>query len=291
MKGFLPEDFKRMRFNIYDLPKETSVVDKFPELLRYEEFKKKEVFIPDSPAKLTGAHLPADHVHRYIILCYDKGSPLLKEPDLNKRKRIAAELAGMKYSDTKKESGARKIRACQSEMANKMMLRIIRSCHDLEYALLTSITEHYWTTIAQINSPEVWNKDGDVLKDTETKNKLGEQLFNLMGKIKEMSKDIFHGDETLLYTADEMNEEEAEESSGYPEMYARKARKKKQKIKATPHDSEDDTHQEQEEEITAQEAPVNEMPVSDWPQEVLQPTLPERNTEAEPKKEPEDPFA
>lgn len=76
------EEFKLMKFNVYDLPVGTDIVTHFPELKSYKEFSEYK----DKEKNL---------VFRYVFFCYDKNSPLIKlYPDLKKRKEMALDLAG-----------------------------------------------------------------------------------------------------------------------------------------------------------------------------------------------------
>jgi BMFP domain-containing protein YqiC len=79
--------FQKLKFKIYDFPPEDDVLEKFPELAKYEVIKKLR-----APKK--------NLLIRYIIFLYDPGSDLIREvSDLSSRKKHAADLAGYQDSD------------------------------------------------------------------------------------------------------------------------------------------------------------------------------------------------
>ena len=207
---FKDSDFSGMMFPIYDLPKSKSVLKEFPELDKYKEFK-------------TTIALDKDKVIRYIMFCYDKRSPLLKEADLSKRKIVALELAGFsKEKGGKYNENLLRMISCENDSINRMMVRFLRIQNDLDFSLLTTLTENYFNTLLQVNSNIVFNKDGDVLKDAQARAKLSEELPTMLLRIKEVSKTLFFGDSSLIYTANSISEEEGNtEDMPYVEMYAR----------------------------------------------------------------------
>ena len=65
------EDFKGIQYNAFELEDGESVFDKWPEMKRFPEFKKK-----------LSPNTDIEKVVRYIIFCYDKKTPLLTQKNL-----------------------------------------------------------------------------------------------------------------------------------------------------------------------------------------------------------------
>ena len=89
---FTSEDFKDLMFNVYEVPKRNLVLNTFPELKKYPEFI----------ADLGALKRHRNKVVRYVILCYDKNSPMHRTTDLIKRKVNSALIAGF---EADKKSG------------------------------------------------------------------------------------------------------------------------------------------------------------------------------------------
>ena len=200
---FKPTDFKGLMFNIFEVSEKKSLADIFPQLFAYDEFKKEIPF-------------KKDKVIRYIIYVYDKNSPLHKETHLTKRKQLALDLAGF----NKKDDDCNILTHNKLPAINAMIIRYIRLQRDIDYSTLMAIYENYYNTLNQVVGGEIFNKDGDLLKDSEMKGKLSKQLVEQLEDIKNLTNKVFHGDNELLYSADEINSKDP--MSNVVELYATK---------------------------------------------------------------------
>lgn len=204
-----PEDFKDLQYKIHGLPAKESVLKKFPELQRFPEFTQN---------KLT-AGLDKDKVIRYIIYCYDKRCPFLSEKNLTKRKALCALEAGFEL--TAKEvfpTAVQTMLEGKNEQINRMVIRFVRNQRDMKYALLVSGTETYYDNIAKIAAIE---KDSDV-NDSSQKSILFDKTSKLSEQLETLADEIFNGDKSLIYTLDEIAEEELGKIKSYPEWFANK---------------------------------------------------------------------
>lgn len=215
---FKPTDFVKMLCNPYALADSKDMFVEFPNVFKYAEFK---VTLP-----MTGSFpaLTIQKILRYICYAYDKNSPLHKENDLLKRKYLACELAKIskkegqsligETDDTKKEENNKKI-----NVIAPMIIRYIRLQKHLEYATLVAMLEGYWNNISLVMSKDVFDKDGDVLKDATAKSKLNSTLLENLIEIKSLTNKVFYGDEELLYEVDDIV---INDMSGIPEMMVEK---------------------------------------------------------------------
>lgn len=202
------EDFKDLQYNIHGLPEKESVLKKFPELNRFPEFTQN---------KLPG--LDKDKVIRYIIYCYDKRCPFLSEKNLTKRKALCAIEAGIKLTAKDEFPAAVKtMLEGKNEQVNRMVIRFVRNQRDMKYALLVSGTETYYDNIAKIAAIE---KDSDVA-DSSQKSVLFDKTSKLSEQLEALSDEVFNGDVEMIYTADEIAQEENGKIMSYPEFFANK---------------------------------------------------------------------
>jgi hypothetical protein len=202
-------DFRSLKYNIYSLSKLTNPLDHFPEMNRYKEYK--ENVLPLSKVL----------VLRYIIFLYSKGTPLSKELDLTKRKFTALELAGFEKENGNYSQDILNMIERKVDEVNRMIVRFVRNQNDLRFAALMALNEAYYTMILQISSNEIFNKDEDALKDSDTKQKMSKGLLGMIKDMESLTHEVFNNDTELLQVADEVIQEENGIIS-YPELFAEK---------------------------------------------------------------------
>ena len=206
--NFEAQDFKRLQFNVFELPEDKEVLTQWPELCRFPEFTTKQ---------LKG--ISRDHVMRYIILCYDKKTPLLSEKNLSKRKRVAAELAGFEMNSKGifKDSVI-SMMGNENKIVVRMIVRYVRLQSDMRFSLLVSGMETYYENIVRITNS---GKDDDVLDSTE-KSKLFDQSKKMSDELESLADELFNNDIEILEEADEVNQEERDTITSWPEYWAKK---------------------------------------------------------------------
>lgn len=201
------EEFKKLQYNVYELSPDKSVIKSFPELSRYPEF---------SDSLLTV--LDRDKVIRYVILCYDKRSPLLGEKNLIKRKKLAVEIAGFEMQkDNNYDESVLSMMRNENKIVNRMIVRYVRNQADTRFALLVSGMETFYENIYQITN----NDKEDRAIDSKEKSELFKKSKEMSDQLEQLSDEIFNNDIFLMHTASEVNSEELESILSYPEFIAK----------------------------------------------------------------------
>lgn len=211
---FSNNDFKRLQYNVFELPDSKKVLDEWPELGRYPEFTSKE---------LKG--ISRDKIMRYIIFCYDKRSPLIAQKNLSLRKKLAADLAGFEKND--KDIFTDSVQAVlknENKIVVRMIIRYVRIQSDMRYSLLVSGMETYYENILRITNS---GKDDDVLDSTE-KSKLFAESKKMSDELERISDELFNQDTELLGEADQVNQEEKNAITSWPEYWAKQKENKRE---------------------------------------------------------------
>lgn len=112
------QDFKDAKYNVLDIGTR-KVVEAFPELQRFPEFNKNYF-------EITG--LFHEKVLKYVMLMYMDNILKRSMPDLMKRKREAALLAGFEIQATTRRfpKELEKIFLCEDMQVNQLIIRVIR---------------------------------------------------------------------------------------------------------------------------------------------------------------------
>jgi len=185
------DDFKGMVYPIFGLKLEDKVLDKFPLLSKYKEFR-----------------LP-DKLLRYVIFCYDRGSPLHREDNMLAKKVQAAILAGFKRDGSGKfDQPVVDVFNCKDIEANKAIIRFCRLQHNREYSLFVAGNEAYHNTLIQLLSQA--DKGDDVLDQAKTKMELLKRATTTSRELDDLYLKIFAGDTTseLARTAEDIMDAE-----------------------------------------------------------------------------------
>jgi len=199
------EDFKKVKYNCYDLPPEKDLLDEFPELKRYPEFTSQ------------GHALNHDKVIRYIIYCYDKYTPLMSEKNLIKRKVLACKLAGFDVKEGKFSAPVEDMIVGKNEIVNRMSCCYVRNQKDAHYALLAAGMMNFYDLITKLNAPTDKNAE---IEDLNRKTKLYTHTTEMIATLEQSADEIFNGDVQLIYTVDEVAQEEQGKIKSYPEYIA-----------------------------------------------------------------------
>jgi len=219
------EDFSQLQYNVKSLKPKQKVLEVFSELERYSEFnvvlREAKVFLKknkDEESEEAPKIIDKDKFIKYIIYCYDKKSPFLMEKNLYKRKVLCAIEAGFELNkDGKFFPHIEDAIAGRNELANRMIIRYVRNQRDLRYSLLVSGLENYYDNISKLEE----RRKGDDAEDSTTKTDLFAKTKKMLDDLEVLGDDLFQGDIELIYTADEVGQEESGNIVSYPEWIAK----------------------------------------------------------------------
>jgi len=208
------KEFESLEFNILASRSVDKIKEKHPKLFQWPEMSRK-----------LGSKVSKVKVLKYIMVCYDKNSPVVKmENNILKRKRVAAEVAGFEFdSKTMKFiKPYRDIMEGKDSLVNQMIIKFVIHQHDLLYSQYVSLCESYYQLyyFAITNSME-FGDDVDVVKVIDSKTKVNKQLKELANEIDAMYEEIFLSDkgiENSVYA--EIDTHMTEVPIGFPEIYA-----------------------------------------------------------------------
>lgn len=162
------KDFDTLTYNVMKYKGDVNLLAKFPTLGSIDSFRQ---YSGDT-----------NKVVRYIVLCYDKGSPILAryQQDDTKRKVLAAQYAGY---DTNGEGlfddDVDYMMKCMNKETNGMIIDFIRTFNDPHWALLMAGIESYYQKLRQIMDADSYDGKRDVFQVEETKGKLFKQAQDM----------------------------------------------------------------------------------------------------------------
>jgi len=194
MRGlFSDKDFDSLTYNVMKYKSDVTLISKFPSFQGIECFR-----------NFSDPNLDKNTVIRYIVLCYDKGSPILNRfmQDDVKRKTTAAQYAGWEaredglFSDEIDE-----VMRCTNESVNEMIIEFLRLFNDPNWALLLTGLEAYFQKLRQVMSVSVSGKR-DALQMEETKGKLFKQAEEMAASLSISASKILQGDSNPFLARD-----------------------------------------------------------------------------------------
>lgn len=165
-------DLSKVMFNVFSLPFEVKILERFPRLAFYPEF--------NEPVAID-----RNKIIRYIIAVYDRNGLALYEPNMPKRKNIAADIAGFvrdKEGNHKKQ--IKEIMDGNDPVVNAMIIRYVKLHRSPKYAALVGMIEAFYKILAKMVAGE----------DLSTADVKTFREFEL--EIQERSSDIFGGDKS-----------------------------------------------------------------------------------------------
>lgn len=130
---FEQEEFDGLMLPVHQTPVNIDILDKFPELGRYIEFKQ---------------HVPEkNNVIRYIVYFYDRKTPLSRIENILMRKSEAAKLAGFELENEKFPEYVEEILKCENHVVNAMIIRYLRISNNHKFAMLSTTIELYYRNL------------------------------------------------------------------------------------------------------------------------------------------------
>ncbi len=131
--------FKGLLWDVFSDPMDLPLKSRFQELNTYPEF---------SEENLSSIRINIDAVIRYIVAVYDKRGLRVYEENLNKRKRIGAELVGWKTGANGKFAKVYEdVIMNRFQPINNMIIRYLKLQRSVEYAALVAFEEQYYSMI------------------------------------------------------------------------------------------------------------------------------------------------
>lgn len=142
-----------------------------------------------------------NRIIRYIVLCYDKGSPILQRymQDDVKRKTLSAQYAGW----TPDEEGifddwVDSVMKCLDHEVNAMIIDFLRTYNDPNWALLMTGMESYYQKLQQIMNADFGGGKRDIFQIEETKGKLFKQAQQMSEALDLAAKKILQDENPYL---------------------------------------------------------------------------------------------
>ena len=95
--------------------------------------------------------LSRNKVLRYIVMVYDKETPLLRLNDMTNIKNKAAEMAGFKKTKNRFSTGVQKIILCENPNINDMIMRYVRNHNNHLYSYFVALQEEYYRNLRDMH--------------------------------------------------------------------------------------------------------------------------------------------
>ncbi|NBP05187.1 MAG: hypothetical protein EBV15_03045 [Bacteroidetes bacterium] len=180
------KDFDTLTYNVMRYKNDVNILNHFPTLQAIQSFRE---YAGDR-----------NKVIKYIVLCYDKGSPIMTRymQDSKNRKVLSAQYAGF---NTNKEGlfddEVDLMMKCMNKETNTMIIDFIRTFNDPTYSLLMTGLESYYQKLEQIISAEFGGKR-DIFQIEETKGKLFKQAQEMSHTLQEAAHKILTDENPYL---------------------------------------------------------------------------------------------
>lgn len=170
------EDWDKMKWNIRHVPLTEPITIRFPEL--------KSIFLEYETGFEIGVDI--DIVHRYIVYCYHKNSPLVKRvDDIIERKQYALMLCNI--SDFTDE-GILKLIGNEGEKVIAAIIQFLKFERDMDYMAWCIQVETYYN----------WNQallgDNGKSQDIKNRTEIFKNLESLRESISVLSERVTRGD-------------------------------------------------------------------------------------------------
>ncbi len=185
--------FDKLRWPVHLIDAEDHLTKKIPEICKYPEFK------------TAPSGIDKNKLLRYIVFCYDKNSPLFNELDkILERKVSAALLAGFEQDEELNfDDRVKKLFANELQEANLMIIRYARLQSSLDFSLLISGLDHFYSMLYTLENTTV--KGGDILEVGKKKNALFKECRNQLIELREAAELVF-GESKLLDDLDSITQ-------------------------------------------------------------------------------------
>jgi hypothetical protein len=175
---YTDSSFTGLMFNVNKLPEGVDILEYFEPLAGYDEFK------VDMP--LPG--LDRNKVISYIILFYDRKTPLLRIDNVLARKHEAARLAKFTMRKGEYSNGYQEVITNVHTVLNKMIMRYIRMQKSAKFAKFIIYDEALYLQMGKLRIDDKGDKEktNDILTAIDKMSRVHEQL----------QSDLLSGDNT-----------------------------------------------------------------------------------------------
>lgn len=183
-KKRLELDFKGFKFEkILTLKERERVLDIYPYLQNYPEL---------DPLKYSGIKIPFDKALRYVMFYYTRNALHDAFPEIAKRKKEAALLAGFKLSEATGRFSPRveEMLNCENEKVNQLIIRFVRRSSNKKFTQLCVFEEARAKQMQKL-------LDGVGDKDKELTKVVMENVKTLTKDIEDLETDLLNEDTTV----------------------------------------------------------------------------------------------
>lgn len=171
------KDFEGCQFNPLASGK---MLDTYPQLA--------EIIIPEWMDEYT------DRILRYIIMVYDPKSPLINnERDLNYRKGVAGELAGLD-DEIIAEAIYTSTHTYSADLTVKFLCRFARS---KEWAAICAFESSFWESIKEVIEPITGKNSREKLDSVQKKSAIKEEIEKDILRLDKLYRVFFGEDDDL----------------------------------------------------------------------------------------------
>jgi len=202
--------FKGLMYDVFSGPKNVDLRKRFPDFNDYPEFT-------------TPIRGDFNEVIRYIVAVYDRRGLRIYEENLNKRKKIAAELIGWKMTDGKFRKMHQEIMDGKDRVVNAMIIRFLKLHRSVEYATLVAYEEAYFNMLSKMMTEDISKSDHETFMKIEQ-------------EVIKRSADFFNGDTNKGLQNDLIEAIELDKLEFRPEDIARKLREGKEPVDYNPYE-------------------------------------------------------
>lgn len=172
--------FKGLLFPVFDLPRGAKLLERFPGISQWPEFR--------APTRYDASMLI-----RYIVAAYDKNGLRVYESNATKRKKLAAELAGfpMKANGDPQDE-VMEILDGKDATINQMIVRYCKMQRGANYAVLVGMEEVFYGILQKmLGREDISQKEATMFEDYEKKIELRAIEFLNGDKSKDLRDDLF----------------------------------------------------------------------------------------------------
>tara|TARA_R110002020_G_scaffold29055_4_gene91940 strand:- start:697 stop:1296 length:600 start_codon:yes stop_codon:yes gene_type:complete len=181
MELFNNNEFSQLLFNVYPIGKDVDLIAHFKRMQLLKSF-----------TVYKGSM--RNEVIRYIIYMYDEHSPLRDMfPDLNKRKRESAHLAGLS-GDVR----IKKILSMKDDSVLNMIDDFVRFQNNRIWALIVSNEETFYEYQSSLIRTVSADKDMDILRALQIKSKLMDDCDTINARLESYYSKLYGDNKELL---------------------------------------------------------------------------------------------
>jgi|GEM_PF-7067853 len=172
-----PEDFNKLRYNVYNLSKSKTVLGTWPEL-NIPQLNPPVITDKDGKEQRPFRKLSVDKVLRYILVLYDPNSPLHLLPTLMQQKVEAAKIAGWEHTEGKFPTNVVGLFRSEIGPVVDAILYYSRTHHPNKWSTYITLTlRHFNDQELMVKDPKEAPSTKVFMENTEIMESLKEELI------------------------------------------------------------------------------------------------------------------